>query len=58
MALTLWYHFVKLQFDACSYQIVVAINVSSTANSHILKGPTPFALDDNVVDLIACPNIR
>ena len=48
----------KLQLDACGYQVVVTIKVRSTANSHILKGPTPFSIDDNVVDLIACPTIR
>ena len=33
----------KVQLDAFCYQIVITVNVSSTTNSHILKGPTPFS---------------
>ena len=44
----------KFQLDACCYQIVVAVNISSTANSHILQGPMPFSIYDNVVNLVAC----
>ena len=57
-ALTQRLHSVKFQLDACCYQIVVTVNVRSTANSHVLKGPTPFSIYDDVVNMVACTTIR